>query len=301
MPSASIATSSTKLCPSKAAEEAKERNLQMPVASGGRIPTLTDADGTKYGAMTDTFEEQLKGFVEIASRADANVLEIGAAYGTPYLKRAFQSETTANYTAADLLGNQLRILARMVEETYPTKFKSNLSLVVGAFPQKEVVDALQEGGYDAILASSVFHFLTEEQLVEAVRQVYRLLKPGGKFFAKMLTPYTGLHDPDYIQKIEKDIKDFTDHFELRKRPYPYFVENMIATFKTSMDEKIKNEMGLNQKHIFLFTKEVTELLMKTEGFSIEKCCYSPQLVTSPSVLQLDGRESLVLVAQKPLS
>jgi hypothetical protein len=41
--------------------------------------------------------------------------------------------------------------------------------------------------------------------------------------------------------------------------------------------------------------------MKTEGFSIEKCCYSPQLVTSPSVLQLDGRESLVLVAQKPLS
>jgi SAM-dependent methyltransferase len=250
--------------------------------------------------MTNTFEEQLKGFAEIASRADANVLEIGAAYGTPYLKRAFESETTANYTATDLVGDQLRILARMVEETYPTKFKSNLSLVVGAFPQKEVIDALQVEGYDAILASSVFHFFTEEQLVESIRQVYRLLKPGGKFFAKLFTPYNGLLEPESIQKIEKVMKDFTDHFELRKRPYPYFVEDMRTIVKTSMQENVTKQRGL-KAHAFISTKEVTELLMKTEGFSIEKCCYSPVLVTERSIIQLDGRENLVLVAQKPLS
>jgi hypothetical protein len=80
----------SKLCPYKAVEEAMERNLQKPPSVNGRLQTLVDADNTHYGAMSEFSEPSLHEFIEIASRSDAKVLEIGAAYGTPYLVKAFK-------------------------------------------------------------------------------------------------------------------------------------------------------------------------------------------------------------------
>jgi hypothetical protein len=74
----------------------------------------------------------------------------------------FQNENTAQYTALSLVGDELRVLAKTIKELCPSKLGTNLTLIEGPFPHKEVTDLLQEGGYHAILASSVFHFFTEE-------------------------------------------------------------------------------------------------------------------------------------------
>jgi hypothetical protein len=83
----------SKLCPYEAAEEAVKRNLQKPPSVNGRHQTLADADNNHYGAMSEFSEPDLHEFIEIASRSDAKVLEIGAAYGTPYLVEAFKVGT----------------------------------------------------------------------------------------------------------------------------------------------------------------------------------------------------------------
>uniref|UniRef100_A0A914W3R1 Methyltransferase domain-containing protein n=1 Tax=Plectus sambesii TaxID=2011161 RepID=A0A914W3R1_9BILA len=279
-----------KLCAQKAVEEARERHLQMPEEKNGRIVTLTGADGKKYGGMTNKPVKEFKEFVEIASSADANVLEIGAAYGTPYLMETFKKESMGHYTACELVGDQLRILATRIEELDPSKL-SNLTLIEGPFPHKEVIDHLQEGGYDAVLASSVFHFLTEEEVVEAFKQVHRLLKPGGKLFAKMMTPYNGLKNPEAQRKTVEEVQNYLVH---KTRPLPGFVKNIRgkAYLKDSITEQELKDFGIaTDIHGFEFDKEVMKVFLESENFLVEICDYTPMTLHPYA---LDGKELLVL-------
>ena len=102
--------------------------------------------------------------------------------------QTFKNASMGHYTACELVGDQLRILATKIEELDSSKL-SNLTLIEGPFPHKEVIDYLQEGGYDAVLASSVFHFLTEEEVVEAFKQVRsRILYGRIMHVTKILSP-----------------------------------------------------------------------------------------------------------------
>uniref|UniRef100_A0A914X203 Methyltransferase type 12 domain-containing protein n=1 Tax=Plectus sambesii TaxID=2011161 RepID=A0A914X203_9BILA len=245
--------------------------------------------------MTNKPVQEFKEFVEIASRADAKVLEIGAAYGTPYLMETFKKESMGHYTACELVGDQLRILATRIKELDPSKL-SNLTLIEGPFPHKEVIDHLQEGGYDAVLASSVFHFLTEEEVVDAFKQVHRLLKPGGKLFAKMGTPYSGIMKPEAVQKAVEEIQKYL----VRKtRPLPGFIENVRdrSRIKDSITDELTKELGITTDlHGFQFDKDVMNIFLESENFLVEICDYSPMNLPP---FKLDGREHLVVVAQKP--
>uniref|UniRef100_A0A914W4P0 Methyltransferase type 12 domain-containing protein n=1 Tax=Plectus sambesii TaxID=2011161 RepID=A0A914W4P0_9BILA len=284
-----------KLCTKKAVEEARERNLQLPEEKNGLILTLTNTDGKKYGGMSNKPLEEFKEFVEIASRADANVLEIGAAYGTPYLMETFKKESMGHYTACELVGDQLRILATRIEELDPSKL-SNLTLIAGPFPRKEVVDHLQEGGYDAILALHVFQFLTEEEVVEAFKQVHRLLKPGGKLFAKVMTPYNGITRPEVLQKRAEEVQNYLVH---KTRPLPGFVKHALARshIKDSVTDDLLKALGITTDlHVFQFDRDVMKAFLESENFLIEICEYSP--LNFPP-FALDGREHLTIVLQKP--
>lgn len=287
-----------KLDPQKAAEEAKARNLQAPQAAFGRLATLPDEQGNQYGSMTtEETDRDFDEFIEIASHAEASVLEIGAAYGTTYLVEAFKQDVPARYTAVDILPDQLKILVRRIEELYPSDPDklSRLTLIGGGFPAKEVVNELQEGGYDAILATNVFHFLTEEETVEAFHQVHRLLKPGGKLFLKIATPYINLIDPDHQEKMAKDIKNFLNCADQRKRPFPGFVENMRSVLNKSVEEKTVDDIGITLKHMFFCDKEIAKIILESEGFKIEKCDYG----ACPSYpWKCDGREYVIAIAQR---
>uniref|UniRef100_A0A914W786 Methyltransferase type 12 domain-containing protein n=1 Tax=Plectus sambesii TaxID=2011161 RepID=A0A914W786_9BILA len=284
-----------KLCAQKAVEEARERNLQLPEEKNGRTVTLTGDDGKQYGRMNSELAEEFHEYMEIASRADANVLEIGAAYGTPYLMETFKKESMGHYTACELVGDQLRILATKIEELDPSKL-SNLTLIEGPFPHKEVVDHLQEDGYDAILALHVFHFLTEEEVVEAFKQVHRLLKPGGKLFAKMLTPYNGIMRPEVVQKAMEEVQNYLVH---RTRPLPGFIENFRdrSRIRESVTDDLLEELGITtDMHGFQFDRDATKIFLESERFLVEICDYSP-LNLPP--FKLDGREILTIIAQNP--
>lgn len=282
------------LDPHKAAQEAKERNLHIPDVALGRIATLAAADGKQYGNMAVETDKEFEEFLEIASRADAKVLEIGAAFGSPFLMKAFEHDTPAEYTGLDIVPDQLKILARRIEELYPSKL-SRLTLIGGGFPGKEVINQLQEGGYDAILASRVFHFFTEEQMVEAFRQVNRLLKPGGKLFLKVGSPYNNVIDPAYREKTENDVKSFLNSADPSKLHIPGFFENLGAIRNKSIDENTLKNLGFSERHVFFCDKEIVKFFMQSSGLKIEICDYSPVL-SYP--FKCDGREYVVAIAQK---
>jgi hypothetical protein len=114
-----------------------------------------------------------------------------------------------------------------------------------------------------------------------------LLKPGGKLFARMAgTLNTDKIRPDAKEKLEKEIKHFIEH---RTRPVPGYIPNTRAIVADPSDENPKNNGNLSTKHKFVFDKDVTQILLESDGFKIELCEYN----------LADTRKRLLLIAQKP--
>jgi SAM-dependent methyltransferase len=273
-----------------AAQSAIDRNLQLPPDRNGRIATITDStSGISYGFMLSTYDSIFDEFVEIAIKH--RVLEIGAAYGSPYLLRSLESPTPLNYTAVDMIGDQLCILARRIVNEYPNHI-NDITLIEGQFPNTDLMTLLGDG-YDAILATFVLHFLDEDILIDAIRCIYRLLKPGGKLFARMTTPYVNVWKRTFIDEMSEKIAKFLvgNH----QRPYPGFAANVPECIDVDKVSSVYPEM-LSFNHMFLFDVDVTRIMFETERFYIEKCEYQP---VSDSLFGYDGRERLVLIAVKP--
>uniref|UniRef100_A0A915HJ09 Methyltransferase type 11 domain-containing protein n=1 Tax=Romanomermis culicivorax TaxID=13658 RepID=A0A915HJ09_ROMCU len=56
--------------------------------------------------------------------------------------------------------------------------KDCVKLLVGKFPEDDIVQKLDYGTFDAILCEFVLHFLTEQELKHAFHELALLLKPG---------------------------------------------------------------------------------------------------------------------------
>jgi hypothetical protein len=108
----------------------------------------------------------------------------------------------------------------------------------------------------------------------------------------MGTLYSGRIHPDLKEKMGKEIKKFIEH---RTRPVPGFVQNIREVVSNPSDVKTMNETSLTQKHKFLFDKDVTEIMVESEGFKIEYCDY---ISMNMFPWKCDGRERLLLIAQK---
>ncbi len=191
------------LDPTLAAKDAIMQNLDMPTPhSDGRYNTLNER-----GAMSPNISALEEKFIEIARQPNSKVVEIGTAYGKVCLKALEQGAN--HYVANDVDPKHLQILARRVFEQMPTKLDTALTLVIGSFPDTELLAALQpDQSYDAILASNVLHFLTEPEVRIAFTALRRLLKPGGKLFASMITPYFGFFKAEMRAEISRQVNEF---------------------------------------------------------------------------------------------
>jgi hypothetical protein len=110
------------------------------------------------------------------------------------------------------------------------------------------------------------------------------------------TPYSGLFDPKFVQKISNEIQDFADHFDEKKRPIPGFIAHPRPVLNNSISESLLDEIGFTRvKHLYMFDKKITNIILEREGFKTEICDYKPRL--SPPYY-CDGREYLIVVAQK---
>jgi SAM-dependent methyltransferase len=165
--------------------------LSDKVQADSLIKTLNQMGYTskKHNKYTKLFLTYLDDIQE------AKILEIGAAFGIATIPAL---EKGATVTAVDLDEKHLEIL----QNSTPAPLKERLNIVMGHFPN--TLD-FPDSCFDAVLASQVFHYLKGEEIEAGLQKIRKWLKPGGKLFVTMGTPYV------------KTIQRFIPIFEERKR------------------------------------------------------------------------------------
>lgn len=197
----------------------------------------------KQGYMLTSLHEYSQAFVEFSAIAPGPVLDIGAAYGVasiPALKRG------AHVIANDIDSRHLEIL----KQNTPKSFIKHLEVKTGKIPGEV---NFSENSLGAVLASGVLHFLPGEELIKSIGQIYRWLKPGGKFFFASSTPYAKLYN-----------KFLPLYLERRKagQQWPGLIEN-TAQYAPEIAHEIPN-------FINLLDSDILETILLKAGFHIEK-------------------------------
>lgn len=263
--------------PIKAAAQATKEGLNAPTPeSDGRIYTLNHK-----GAMAPHIDKISEEFIKTAVQDGKKVLEIGAGYGLVCIESLKRG--AKDYTANDLDVRHLKILARNLQEVYPIGFY-HLKLSSGNY--LDGIDE-KETEFDAILVARVFHFMTPTEASTALQMMHRQLKPGGKVYAVMLTPYV------------RGFSSFIPEFERRVskgEPFPGYVENLEIFVDPKLSTKIKQTMD---RQLMFFNAKVAKSFFEKNGFVVEKCEEMPLAYTS-EFWELDGRENVGVIARKIL-
>ena len=139
----------------------------------GAIPTLNG-----QGFMLEALDEYAEAFARTAAAGDGESLDIGCAYGVATLAAL---ERGARVCACDMEPQHLSVLEGQV----PAARRARLRTVVGVLPGV----SFPAGSFDAILASRVIHFLGGDDVRLALAAMYDWLKPGGRLYLVVDTPY----------------------------------------------------------------------------------------------------------------
>ncbi|HXF91050.1 MAG TPA: class I SAM-dependent methyltransferase [Candidatus Nitrosotenuis sp.] len=202
------------------------------------IPTLN-----RQGYMLTTLHEYSQAFIDFAPEAPGPLLDIGTAYGF----NALAALNKGSYIIAnDLDPRHLTILKQCI----PASLKSRIELRPGRIPGEVTFSSQSLGG---VLASGVFQFLSGEELVQAVADIYDWLKPGGKFFFASSTPYC------------KAFTAFRPIYEENKRlgrSWPGFIED-TSIYLPHICNEIPQLMNL-------IDEDIMEALLTQTGFYVEK-------------------------------
>jgi SAM-dependent methyltransferase len=237
----------------------------QPAAVNNLIPTMN-----AMGHMLTTPEEYNQAFIEYASPANGPCLEIRAAYGLSTIPAL---ENGAYVVANDLDSRHLKIL----QDKVPFAVRDRLQLMPGKMPDDL---HFEEATFGAILASRVINFISPDQLEESIKAIFHWLKPNGKFFVVVATPF--------------NYKDFPKIYEERKEAgdlWPGLIDDI--------ERYSPDHAYLFPGFINLLDKEIMVKLLTTAGFIIEKVGFSPAEDTHPEELRFDGREHIGIIALKP--
>ncbi len=246
--------------------KSKINNLQIPQAdsSGCFIPTLN-----KTGYMTTHLDPFSQEFVEYASHDERGfVLEVGAAYGIATL--------AALSRGAKVICNDIEPLhLELVKQKAVLKDRFRLKILPGDFPYEVQLPLCS---LDAILMCRVLHLFNGQQVEESIQKAYQILKPGGRIFIIVDTPYLKILSsfiPEYERRLKAGIK------------WPGFIQNL---------HEYVQEKDLPDVVNFLDDKTLRWVLEKY-GFTIEKTSFICRW-DFPPTRRLDGRESLGIIAYK---
>ena len=154
----------------------KKTGLRRPeTVYGGLIPTMNNR-----GFMSDTMEYFAERFVEQAAACRSPILDVGCAYG---IATRAALEAGATVVASDMEQGHLDVL---LNET-PDELRDKLTTRVGVLPGL----AFPNESFEGILCSRLLHFLLPEELRLAMRDMHNWLRPGGRLYIVVDTPYTG--------------------------------------------------------------------------------------------------------------
>jgi SAM-dependent methyltransferase len=151
--------------------------------------------------------------------------------------------------------------------------RDRLELLKAALPDLPHVGAL-----DAAHASNVLHFLTGPEMEKAVAWIWDSLKPNGRAYIQVQSPYCGHFQaflPEYFRRKKLDLQWPGEMYNAREFASPE-VREMTPQFTHVMEAD--HARGLFER----------------AGFGVEYCDYyrRPGL---PKICWLDGRENLGLV------
>lgn len=239
--------------------------MPPPVYAGGFVPTLNG-----LGFMSTRVDLFMEAFIAFAKTSLAPVADIGAAYGVATIPAL---EAGANVIAVDLDARHLDILRQRV----PSACRERLQTIPASFPEGLNFDHDRIG---AFLVSNVLNFLSPERLQLAAERLFDWAVPGGKVFITAGSPYFG------------GCKSFVPVYEARKRAGRRWPGHMTEVVKYA--PLWKNRFS----SMLLLDPDTLSRVFREAGFIIEKA----ELIARPDLpprLQLDGRESVGLIAGKP--
>lgn len=243
-------------------------NLKVPEVKEGWVPTLN-----KMGFMTTTLDSVSESFTKFAAHAPGPALEIGAAYGIATIEAL---KNGGRVIANDIDPRHLDLL----KDQTPDQYKQNLTLQAGSFP--DGID-FEKGSIGAVLVCRVMHFFDGPTVEKGINKIANWLAPGGKAFI--------VCDSPYVKTMRKFIPEFAANQNEGKR-WPGFCETI---HEICDPPELKNALP---PKMHFFTPDSLSRAFNEAEMVVEKA----EMIARPDypqMLQLDGRESTVIIATKP--
>jgi SAM-dependent methyltransferase len=266
----------------QALENMQLGGLTLPMAEeDGRIRTLN-----MKGSMFRIKDMASASF--LASVSNKTVLEIGAAYGNILLESlnlGFKKYVVNDLDPRHLFIAASRVKEKLAKEVLDTSVTERISFVDCEFG---ATCAFRSDSFDAILAARVLHFFTPDKLVAGIKDLYRILKPGGRVYAVAATPY--------IRRYSKFIPEYENRVGNGDR-FPGYVENLEKYLDLSLISKEELKKVNNYVFMFLDTT-VLSREFRNAGFDIKVLKVVP-LEYESEIWGMDGRENVVIIAEKP--
>ena len=121
-------------------------------------------------------------FVRFAERSRGTLLDVGCAYGVATIP-ALQAGATV--IGCDIAADHLDRLQKLTLESLCARLQATSA----AFPYDLDLD---DQSLDGVHTSNVLHFLDGPEVEQALRVVYRWLKPRGQVFVLVASPYLSM-------------------------------------------------------------------------------------------------------------
>jgi SAM-dependent methyltransferase len=234
----------------------------------GMVPTM---NGT--GFMFEVRDGYAEEWIHYAASIADPVLELGCAYGVSAIPAL---EAGARVVACDMEPQHLTIL----ESRVAPALRDRLTCVAGKLPELD----FEREQFGAILCSRVLHFLTGEEIDAAVTKMAAWLKPGGRLYLVVDTPY-GIW------------RNFIPTFEDNKRKGVRWPGMMVGLHNflpaPGSRNRIEKPPFMNLLDAELLSRMVSEVgLQTTRATFINRSDF-------PGLGSMDGRENAGVVAVKP--
>jgi len=246
------------------------QGLEMqPIMKHGQVPVLNQGGG--YAIIhLDPISDS---FVDYCKSIDLPILDIGAGYGTISLEVLKQASCPV--IAEDIGTENLLVLRNRAE----LKDLDRLFLNSNRFPDRLNLPSSSLG---AVAICQVLHFLKGEEIDLGLKKIYDWLVPGGKLFIVTCSPY--------VSNLREFIQTYEDRWS-NGAPWPGLVEDF-----RSLTPSLYGNLPI---FLHVIDERPMKAALARAGFELEEITFIDRRETIP-ILGLDGRESIGVIAVKPI-
>ncbi len=245
-------------------------NFKMPESDEyGFVKTLNNT-----GYMTTYLDEFSQYWVDQCGQSSGLNADIGAAYGVATL--AALKFPNAKVVAIDLDRGHLDVIEAKANEI---DARDRVFVKAGQFPDD--FHDFQNESLNNILICRLVHFFDGVTLQRAINWCFQKLGPGGRLVIVSETPYL------------RNFQEFIPIYEKRRKNGDEF-PGFISDVKAIAPERAQ----FLPAQMHLLDEEVLSRVCKNAGLIIERT----GLIARPNFpidIQLDGRESVGVIACKP--